>query len=129
MPTGTVRRAAATVFLLAAGSATLNAQPAWRPEGNVEFVVGAGAGGDADPHGNVYFTRRRLNQTFLEALLEEFHKNGPKILERVGVLSENHIRTYWWCSPDKIGMATMTPDRWTARPRGASLPNAKCVRA
>jgi hypothetical protein len=20
---------------------------------------------------------------------------------------------YWWCSPDKIGMATMTPDRWT----------------
>jgi hypothetical protein len=45
------------------------------------------------------------------------------------VLSENHIRTYWWWSPDKIGMATMTPDRWTARPRGASLPNAKCVRA
>jgi hypothetical protein len=45
------------------------------------------------------------------------------------VLSENHIRAYWWCSPDKIGMATMTPDRWTARPRGASLPNAKCVRA
>jgi hypothetical protein len=44
------------------------------------------------------------------------------------VLSENHIRAYWWCSPDKIGMATMTPDRWTARPRGASLPNAKCVR-
>ena len=39
----------------------------------------------ADPHGNVYFTRRRLNQTFLEALLEEFHKNGPKILERVGL--------------------------------------------
>src|SRR6266481_7736923 len=32
------------------------------------------------------------------------------------VLSENHIRTYWWWSPDKIGMATMTPDRWTARP-------------
>jgi hypothetical protein len=26
-----------------------------------------------------------------------------------------------------IGMATMTPDRWTARPRGASLPKAKCV--
>jgi pimeloyl-ACP methyl ester carboxylesterase len=45
------------------------------------------------------------------------------------VPSENHIRTYWWCRPDKIGMATMTPDRWTARPRGASLPNAKCVRA
>ena len=25
-------------------------------------------------------------------------------------------------------MATMTPVRWTARPRGASLPSAKCVR-
>jgi len=44
------------------------------------------------------------------------------------VLSENHIRTYWWCNPVEIGMATMTPDRSTARPRGASLPNAKCVR-
>jgi hypothetical protein len=38
----------------------------------------------ADPTGNVYFTRRRVNQAFLEALLEEFHKNGAKILERVG---------------------------------------------
>jgi hypothetical protein len=38
----------------------------------------------ADPHGNVYYTRRRVNQAFLEALLEEFHKNGAKILERVG---------------------------------------------
>src|SRR5262249_9682837 len=37
------------------------------------------------------------------------------------VLSENHIRIYWWCSPDQIGMVTMTPDRWTARPRGASF--------
>src|SRR5215831_8818514 len=36
------------------------------------------------------------------------------------VLSENHIRTYWWCSPDRIGMATMTPDRWIARPRDDS---------
>jgi hypothetical protein len=38
------------------------------------------------------------------------------------VLSENHIRTYWWCSPDKIGMATMTPVRWTARPRAQPCP-------
>src|SRR5262245_9098855 len=38
----------------------------------------------ADPYGNVYYTRRRVNQAFLDALLEEFHKNGPKILERVG---------------------------------------------
>ena len=32
----------------------------------------------------MYFTRRRVNEAFLEALLEEFHKNGPKILERAG---------------------------------------------
>ena len=31
------------------------------------------------------------------------------------VPSENHIRTYWWCSPARIGVATMVPDRWTAR--------------
>src|SRR5690348_16886462 len=37
------------------------------------------------------------------------------------VLSENHIRTYWWCSPARIGMATIAPDRWTARCEGASF--------
>jgi len=47
---------------------------------------------------------------------------------RAPVLSENHIRTYWWCSPARIGMATMAPDRWTARCKGASFCNAKCVR-
>ena len=41
------------------------------------------------------------------------------------VLSENHIRTYWWCSPAKIGIATMTPDR-TARPRGPSACARDC---
>ena len=38
----------------------------------------------ADPHGNVYFTRRRVNETFLEGLLEEFHKNGAQIIHRAG---------------------------------------------
>src|SRR5262245_24912154 len=38
----------------------------------------------ADPHGNVYFTRRRVTQACLDALLEEIHRNGAKILERVG---------------------------------------------
>jgi hypothetical protein len=46
-----------------------------------------------------------------------------------GVLSENHIRTYWWCSPARIGMATIAPDGWTARCEGASFCNATCVRA
>jgi hypothetical protein len=59
----------------------------------------------------------------LKGLMREYETDAVQ-----AVLSENHIRTYWWCSPDKIGMATMTPDRWTARPRGTSLPNAKCVR-
>ena len=31
--------------------------------------------------------------------------------EERGVLSENHIRTYWWCSPARIGMATIAPER------------------
>jgi exodeoxyribonuclease-3 len=47
----------------------------------------------------------------------------------VPVLSENHIRTYWWCSPARMGMVAMAPDRWTARCKGASFPNAKWVRA
>jgi Phosphopantetheine attachment site len=45
------------------------------------------------------------------------------------VLSENHIRTYWCCSPARMGMVAMAPDRWTARCKGASFPNAKWVRA
>jgi hypothetical protein len=42
---------------------------------------------------------------------------------------ENYIRPYWWCSPARIGMAKMEPERWTARCKGASFCNAKCVRA
>ena len=45
------------------------------------------------------------------------------------VLSENYIRPYWWCSPARTGMARMVPERWTARCKGASFCNAKCVRA
>jgi hypothetical protein len=71
----------------------------------------------------------------IDCMITKFDStSNPDRIERLTyrydpVLSENHIRMYWWCRPDKIGMATMTPDRWTARPRGASLPNAKCVRA
>ena len=45
------------------------------------------------------------------------------------VRSKNHIRTYWWCSPDKIGMTVMRPDRWTIRRNGASFWSARWVRA
>ena len=38
-----------TLLALAAGSAAGHAgEASWRPEGNVEFVVGAGAGGEND---------------------------------------------------------------------------------
>src|SRR5262245_44591023 len=37
-----------------------------------------------DPHGNVYFTRRRVNQAFLEALLEDFHAHGKEVIRRAG---------------------------------------------
>jgi len=42
--------------------------------------------------------------------MSEFGRLGPSNFagERP-VLSENHIRTYWWCSPARIGMATMAP--------------------
>ena len=48
MRSDTIGHAAAALLLLAAGSTASHAQPAWRPEGNVEFVVGAGAGGEND---------------------------------------------------------------------------------
>ena len=29
----------------------------------------------------------------------------------VPVLPENHIRTYWWCSPARTGIAMIVPNR------------------
>src|SRR6478736_3852288 len=46
----------------------------------------------------------------------------PKECRQHAVLSENHIRTYWWCSPARMGMVAMAPERWTARCKGASFP-------
>jgi hypothetical protein len=57
------------------------------------------------------------------------HVTAGYISRLLPVLSENHIRTYWWCSPARVGMAKMAPERWTARYKGASFCNAKCVRA
>jgi hypothetical protein len=36
----------------------------------------------ADPLGSVYYTRRRVNEAFLRAALEDFHKNGAIALDR-----------------------------------------------
>ena len=62
--------------------------------------------------------------------MSEFGRLGPSNFagERP-VLSENHIRTYWWCSPARIGMATMAPDRWTARCKGASFSASEACEA
>ena len=35
-----------------------------------------------DPLGSVYYTRRRVNEAFLRAALEDFHKNGAIALDR-----------------------------------------------
>jgi hypothetical protein len=42
---------------------------------------------------------------------------------------ENQIRTYWWCSPPRIGRQRICPARSTARENGASFSNDRCVRA
>jgi hypothetical protein len=42
------------------------------------------------------------------------------------VLSENHIRTYWWCSPDRIGSRTAgSPDLGATHRPAATLSNVK----
>src|SRR4029078_998813 len=53
--------------------------------------------------------------------------SGP-VEARMPVLSENHIRTYCWGRPARIGMPTIALDRWTARCEGASFCIAKCMR-
>jgi len=40
----------------------------------------------------------------------------------------NQIRTYWWCSPPRIGRQRMRPVSSTARETGASFSKDKCVR-
>jgi putative tricarboxylic transport membrane protein len=74
MRTGMVSRAAAAVFLLAAGMTTPHAQAAWKPEGNVEFVVGAGAGGEND----------RIARAIQHALLKEHLVDSMTVLNRPG---------------------------------------------
>ncbi len=40
----------------------------------------------------------------------------------------NQIRTYWWCSPPRIGRQRMCPASSRAREIGASFSKDKCVR-
>src|SRR5258705_7201130 len=42
---------------------------------------------------------------------------------------EYQIRTYWWCSPPRIGRQRIFPTRSTVRENGASFFKERCVRA
>jgi hypothetical protein len=42
---------------------------------------------------------------------------------------ENQSRTYWWCSPPRIGRQRICPARSTGRENGASFSKERCVRA
>jgi len=64
-----------TLLALAAGAAAGHAEEtAWRPEGNVEFVVGAGAGGEND----------RIARAIQQALLKEKLVDSMTVLNRPG---------------------------------------------
>jgi hypothetical protein len=47
---------------------------------------------------------------------------------RTAVPTANQIRTYWWCSPPRIGRQRMRPTILAGRDIGASLCNDKWVR-
>jgi hypothetical protein len=47
---------------------------------------------------------------------------------RMPVPVDNQIRTYWWCSPPRIGRQRICPARSTARENGASFSKERCVR-
>jgi putative tricarboxylic transport membrane protein len=64
-----------TLLALAAGAAVGHAEEtAWRPEGNVEFVVGAGAGGEND----------RIARAIQQALLKEKLVDSMTVLNKPG---------------------------------------------
>ena len=47
---------------------------------------------------------------------------------RLPCACRNQIRTYWWCSPPRIGRQRICPASSTAREIGASFSKDKCVR-
>jgi hypothetical protein len=57
-----------------------------------------------------------------------FEGRTDRLVELSVVLSENHIWTYWWCSPPRIGIAAISPGCWIVRRNGASFCNDRCGR-
>jgi hypothetical protein len=60
--------------------------------------------------------------------LREFVEAGLLLTYGEDVPVANQIRTYWWCSPPRIGRQRMSPASSTAREIGASFSKDKCVR-
>src|SRR6266478_4926893 len=58
-----------------------------------------------------------------------FRRAADALLLRQGpVPVVNQIRTYWWCSPPRIGRQRKCPASSRAREIGASFSKDKCVR-
>ena len=74
MRSDTIGHAAAALLLFAAGSTVSHAQQVWRPEGNVEFVVGAGAGGEND----------RIARAIQHALTKEHLIDSMTVMNKPG---------------------------------------------
>src|SRR3954465_14999620 len=74
MRVGPIGGIAAALLFLGAGIPSRAQQAAWRPEGNVEFVVGAGAGGEND----------RIARAIQHALLKEKLVDSMTVLNKPG---------------------------------------------
>ena len=74
MQSARISHAAATILWLATGSTVSHAQQVWRPEGNVEFVVGAGAGGEND----------RIARAIQHALTKEHLIDSMTVMNKPG---------------------------------------------
>src|SRR5258708_2016484 len=69
---------------------------------------------------------RALNECGSDAAFPERRECGATVTP---VPVENQIRTYWSCSPPRIGRQRICPARSTARENGASFSKERCVRA
>jgi hypothetical protein len=64
----------------------------------------------AEGSSTVYVARRRVNQAFLEAALEDFHKNGPKAFERCAVEQPGtYLKVFALLMPKEIKLETTNP--------------------
>jgi putative tricarboxylic transport membrane protein len=92
------RRAAVASLAIVSSLTHPVAAAAWKPEGNVEFVVGAGAGGEND----------RIARAIQRALVKEHLVDSMTVLNRPGaaqVIAMNYLATKKG-DPNVIGLAS-----------------------